>query len=431
MTHAQPKPIVENDVDGDELTPIDRDNPPSWFARTYGDASPREMANQYKSARPLPGYGQPVIAENTAAYEAYRKRLEERSSTAQREADPVYVAQARSQTETGFPTRPTYAYGMNGQGIAAAQKRPLGVKPVTFAMLAMFACGLGGGAGYLGANPERAAQIWSSGLAVASVLWGKNPNPVSETVITKKTVKTAKLEVNDAEGSINAPIALDISALPADPETPVALRISGLPPSAYLTKGVEVSEGQWMLKASEITQAELIVPQTDSALLDLQVYALEEKTGAAAAPSQELRVKLDTSAVPVPGVPPPKTDVAVIMPASAVPNQGFNKQDLPAAIPVPLETLNPEAQSLMSKGQRLLNDGDVLAARQFFLKAFDMKVTSAAFGVGQTYDPVVYAKHNIKGLVPNIEAAADWYGKAAAGGNADATAALAELPSQP
>ncbi len=431
MTHAQPKPILETDLDGDDLAPIDRDNPPSWFARTYGDATPHEMANQYKSARPMPAVGQPLVSENAVAYEAYRKRLEERFSTAQQMGDPSYAAQDNFEPAAGFPTRPTYAHGMEGHVPTTVRKNRLGMKPLTFAALAVFACGFGGSAGYLGANPDRASQLWTSSLAFGGSLWPQKPAPVTETVITKKTVKTAKLEVNDAEGAVNSPIALDISAFPADAETPVALRISGLPPSAYLTKGVEISEGEWMLKASEIAQAELIVPHTDTASLDLQVFALEEKTGAAAAPSQDLRVKLDTSAVPVPGVPQPKSDVALIVPAAALPDQGFNKVELPPAVPVPLESLNPEAQSLISKGERLLSGGDVLAARQFFLKAFELNVASAAYGVGQTYDPAVYAKHNIRGLTPNTQAAAEWYGKAVAGGSLDASAALAELPAQP
>lgn len=431
MTNAQPKSIATAELETEELAPIDQDNPPSWFARTYGDSSPREMADQYKSARPVPAFGQPLVSENAMAYEAYRKRLEERFSSAQQRVDPAFGAQDNFEPAARFPMRPTYAHGTGGISQAVVHRKRLGVQPLTFALLAVFASGLGGGAGYLGANPERASQILNSGLAFGNQLWSHQPAPITETIITKKTVKTAKLEVNDAEGAVNAPIALDISALPADAETPVALRISGLPPSAYLTKGVEISEGEWMLKASEIKQAELIVPYSDTGSLDLQVFALEEKTGTAAAPSQELRVKLDTSAVPVPGVPQPKSDGTVILPASAVPNQSFNKVELPPAVPVPLESLNPEAQSLMTKGERLLADGDVLAARQFFLKAYELKVSSAAFGVGQTYDPAVYAKHNIKGLKPNSKAAAEWYGKAAAGGNVDASAALIELSAQP
>jgi hypothetical protein len=429
MTQAQTKPIEHNEEQelADEIVP---ESTPSWFARTYGDASPIEMADQYVSNRAPVDPQKPIVSENSAAYEAYRKRLEERFSSAQRSADPNFIPQDNkfATADSAFPRRPHYAHSASDQAQAAKQKKPIGFHPAALGFLALAACGLGGGAGYFGANPDKASQLFAQGQALATSLWVVEKLPAAETVIAKKAVRTAKLEVRDASGAVNAPIPLDISALPADAETPVAFRISGLPPSAYLTKGVEVNAGEWMLKASDIAQAELVVPHADKPELALQVLALEEKTGAPAAPSQDLMVALDLQAIPVPGVPQPKADVAVIEPAAALPDQGFNKQELPLAIPLPLESANPEAQSFISKGERLLGEGDILAARQFFLRAYDMKATLAAYGVGQTYDPAVYTKYNIKGLTPSPQQAAEWYGKAAAIGHAEASAALAELP---
>jgi hypothetical protein len=258
---------------------------------------------------------------------------------------------------------------------------------------------------------------------------------VTETVITKKTVRTARLSVRDAAGAINAPIALDISALPVDANTPVMLRISGLPPEAYLTRGEAANAGEWLLKSADIGKAELVVPHSNSPEIALQVSALEEKTGAPAAPSQDLVVAIDTAAVPVPGTPRPKAvapvEALVIEPASAQADQGFNKPADPAAVPIPLQSLNPEVQSLITKGDTLLASGDILSARQFYRRAFDMKTPQAAYGVGQTYDPAVYARYQIKGLEPDAQLAAEWYGKAAAVGDEAALAALSKLPGQP
>lgn len=186
-----------------------------------------------------------------------------------------------------------------------------------------------------------------------------------------------------------------------------------------------------MVKAADFANTELIVPHTDTPEIALQVAALEEKTGVQATPSQDLRVAIDTSVVPIPGVPQPKADVPRIIPVSAEPDQGFNKQQLPPPIPAPLESINPEAQILITKGDTLLNTGDILAARQFYLRAFGLKATTAAYGVGQTFDPAVYAKFKIKGLAPDPQQAAEWYGKAAAAGHSDAATALAGLTAQP
>ncbi len=394
---------------------------PSWFSRTYGD---EDLAGRYRDNRDAqPVIPNPIVTENTAAYEAYRQRLEHRFASAQHLADPAFMAQ--NNQPTAFPQRPQYSHGMT-------EKKPIrrqvsSFKPATLAILTLTACAVGGGAGYIGANPD----IVTRGVALASTIWFKPVETVSETVITKKPVHVARLAVKDAAGAINSPIPLDIAALPADAGTPVALRISGLPPSAYLTKGVEVAKGEWMLKAADFANTELIVPHTDVSEIALQVAALDEKTGAQAAPPQNLNVAIDTSVVPLPGVPQPKVDGPKIVPASATPDQGFNKQELPLAIPAPLESSNPEAQTLISKGDTLLKTGDILAARQFYLRAFGLKATSAAFGVGQTFDPAVYTKFKIKGLSADPQQAAEWYGKAAAEGHELAATALAGLPAQP
>ena len=201
---------------------------------------------------------------------------------------------------------------------------------------------------------------------------------------------------------------------------------------------MEVAKGEWVLKSADIAKAELVVPRANSAILALQVAALEEKTGLPAAPAQDMKVAIDLAALPVPGVPQPPAKLPqaletapVITPVNAVPNQGFNKQAMPLAIPEPIESLNAKALDYIAKGDVLLGTGDVLNARQFYMKAFDLKVTDAAYGVGQTYDPAVFAQHNIIGLDPNPAKAAEWYGKAAATGHAEAAAALAQLPGGP
>ncbi len=427
MTHAQENQAPRDDFETEHE--VVQDTVPSWFSRTYGDA---DLAGKYRENREAhPVETSPLVAENTAAYEAYRQRLEQRFASAQSMADPSFIPQDNTRPATGtvFPERPSLSQGMAGDARQRPQARKqTGFKPATLAILTLTACAIGAGAGYVASNPALASQS----IAYVNSLWFQPVGIATETVIEKKPVRTAKLEVRDAAGAINSPIPLNLAALPADAAMPVALRITGLPPSAYLTKGVEVAKGEWMLKEADFKSTELIVPYTDVSQIALQVAALDEKTGVQAAPTQRLNVAIDTSAVPVPGVPQPKVDGPPrIVPVSALPDQGFNKVELPAAIPVPLESMNPEARALITKGDILLKSGDILAARQFYLRAFDMKVTSAAFGVGQTYDPAVYTKFKIKGLTADPQQASEWYGKAAAEGHQEAAAALAGLPAQP
>ena len=63
---------------------------PSWFSANYPGATPEELAGRYRAeqrAVPLQSF-QPT---NPEAYEAYRRRLEERFQLAQRLADPAHA----------------------------------------------------------------------------------------------------------------------------------------------------------------------------------------------------------------------------------------------------------------------------------------------------------------------------------------------------
>jgi len=430
MSATKPIDSFEMDVSDDLSKDAAQGAAPSWFSRTYEGQSSQDMAARYRSEAGSVFAPPPSVASQEAAYETYRRRLDERFAQAQSMADPRHgLPDAAAPANQDFPSRPYYAGSAPAFPSArvAPSRKQKGQRPMALAIMTLSACSIGGLAGYVAANPGSVKDWAVQGSTLVAGFFASSPAPENMTVIGKKQIATAQLDVRDMAGAINTPIPLDITGRPADPNSPLAFRISGLPAEAYITKGMEVTEGEWILKAEDIRSAELVVPHTDVPKLDLEVAALEATTGLPAAPSQNMQVKLDTSAVPVPGVPQQsvkpeavvleaRVEEPVIEPATALPDQGFNKSNLPAAqdVPKPMESLNPEAQNLMVKGQMLLGNGDVLAARPFFMKAFGMDTPTAAFGVGQTYDPTVYKRFNIAGLQ----------------GSAEAQEALARLPVQ-
>ena len=276
MTQLKHKAPQHDDIeDPVDNTPADETiatEAPTWFARTYAEASPTHLADQYRSQRKPEAAPDPAFVQRQQeAYEHYQRRLEERFSAAQRLADPAHGA--APPPGMAFPKRPTLARGKD----AKPQPKKRGFSRTTLAILTLAACGIGGTAGYVAANTDKASAFMQQGLAFASSFLSQPVPSLTETVINKKSIRTAKLEVKDAAGAINAPIPLDIAAFPIDDQTPVGVRISGLPSAAYLTKGVEVSQGEWVLSAADIAKAELVVPRTDQPVLALQVAALEEK----------------------------------------------------------------------------------------------------------------------------------------------------------
>jgi hypothetical protein len=302
---------------------------------------------------------------------------------------------------------------------------------------------IGSVSGFGFANVDRISGFFhksvnSAQLALASVTSVGNSEPAAtknETMIQKKTVSIAALDVNDVRGALNSMIPLMLSAQAADGADPVALKIMGVPQDAYLTAGVETTKGNWLLKPADIAGVKLVVPQSGAQQFNMEVAAVEEKTGALAAPIKAINVQLDgVTADAVPAVPltltgDGKSELAVanvaatIAPANAPPETAVIKLDEASAIPA----ASLEASDLISKGDGLLNSGDIASARQFYLRASAMGDAKGAYGVGRTYDPQVFAALNVQGLKPDPAKAADWYQKAVDGGVAAAKNALSGL----
>jgi len=408
---------------------------PSWFGKTLSDTESEDLADQYRAVRAhAPMFEQP----NPEAYESYRRRLEERFQSAKRiAAGPVPPfstmphdrGMAQSDDDDGNLRFREWQKKMNSRnrqpGREASRKR---MSPLKIAGLFAVACTIGGVAGVASANMNLLKHGYnatmtgaSTSLAALKALMSSPPaqsaaaDAGGSTVLTKKPVRIPRVDVADASGGLNNPIPLEMSAIPADPDMPLALKITGLPNDAYLTQGTEVADGEWLLKPAEIRGVKLVVPSARSSQIDLAVAAVEEKTGVQAAPPREMTVALNLNDV-------------TIQPASAPPEvQTANTKPLPQAIPVPEEPKSVEAKTLLGKGQALLKTGDIVSARQFFMKAHVLGLSEGAFGAGQTYDPAVYTAMNVRGLEPDAEKAREWYDKAAAEGNEDAARALEKL----
>jgi hypothetical protein len=214
---------------------------------------------------------------------------------------------------------------------------------------------------------------------------------------------------------LNNPIPLELAAYPATPEEPLALKVTGLPDNAYLTQGKEIAKGEWLVKSNEIAGVKLIIPTSTEDQVDLSVAAVEEKTLEPAAPAQELTVALDMKDV-------------TVLPANAPPeDQQLKAVPLPEAIPLPLEVTNSAGANFLAKGEALLKAGDINSARQFLMKAFEAGEMKAAFGIGQSFDPVFYKTMKVTGLLPDKAMAIEWYTKAKLAGHAQAAEALTLL----
>ena len=107
---------------------------------------------------------------------------------------------------------------------------------------------------------------------------------------------------------------------------------------------------------------------------------------------------------------------AAAAPAAEVPTPA------PSAAPTPVEI-----ELLMRRGQRLLEVGDVVAARLFFEPLADGGHIPAATALAKTHDPLYLAAIGARGVRPDPARAVLLYRRASAAGDAEAADRLHRL----
>ena len=115
---------------------------------------------------------------------------------------------------------------------------------MTFALAALVAAIGGGAAGFINSRIDPMVdqvQAFAASLTATAPAPALQSSPVlqakAQTVITKKPVAIATLDVQDVSGETNSLIPLALHAEPALQGQDLLLQISGLPDKAYLTSG--------------------------------------------------------------------------------------------------------------------------------------------------------------------------------------------------
>lgn len=261
-----------------------------------------------------------------------------------------------------------------------------------------------------------------------------------------------------------------------EPETHVL--ISRMPPGASLSKGTDQADGAWLIPLNALSDLTITVPPGFAGNVTLTVTAVSDHGGGVVArQSKELAVPIFAplpdpipiqfaTAEPIPEVgdetaaplaaammaslPVPSPDTAQAETVAEQPPQPPQPQPMVALAPLPVPTPIPPAalpqppvlkvavprpaspppvpeSTLMARGDALFAQGDLAAARLFYEMAAANGSDAAAVALGRTHDPVILARMRVRGLIPDADKAAEWYGRAAANGNAEAATRLKEL----
>jgi hypothetical protein len=126
------------------------------------------------------------------------------------------------------------------------------------------------------------------------------------------------------------------------------------------------------------------------------------------------------AAMPAPQVqaamPPPQVQAALPPQVQAAP-----PPQVQAAVSPPASLPDrEEVTALYRRGEELIQQGNIVAARLVFARAAEAGDARSALALGATYDPDALRNHGVVGLVANVDLARQWYAKAAKLGSTEA-----------
>jgi hypothetical protein len=208
-----------------------------------------------------------------------------------------------------------------------------------------------------------------------------------------------------------------------------ALLLSGLPVGSTISAGLPFGADNWLLSASELSNATIRPPRGFVGAIDLAV---------------ELRLADDTVAdhlsLRLTWVETPETTTTIAAAqttAVAAPAGTGSTDNRPRETPnsqatnVPLRRLDrEEIADLLKRGEEFVAAGNLGPARLALRRAAEAGDSQAAFVLATTYDPILLETRRVIGVVPDIAMARAWYEKAKEFGSTDASLRLGLLASR-
>jgi len=192
---------------------------------------------------------------------------------------------------------------------------------------------------------------------------------------------------------VQKPARLPLQILPEEAtHEPFILVLSGMPDGTTLTGATRIGSDTWFLPPGSSNRLQIALPEWSTSVFEITVV-LRRTTGLVAA----------------------QTKAWISVPPPVVPEAPLLKTD------------DTVAKELLEKANRLLEKGDIVAARAVFQRAAELGNGSAALMLGSTYDPRRLWSLGVIGMVGNKERARQWYLRAAELGHPEAKSRLSAL----
>lgn len=229
---------------------------------------------------------------------------------------------------------------------------------------------------------------------------GSSRAPFGRPLLHRVQIVASDFMVVDAVGKPNEPLLLKI-ALPHNPDATYSfLMFRGLPPKFAMSSGF-ATKNHWAVSLNDLAGLRLLPPQGFSGSFNLEVVLVKGRD--VAPETRTMRVELRA---------PELTPATVEDAAGQLLTSGgaANPADAPrkTATPVARE-MNDEDRFMMERGDVLVKQGDVAAARLIYHRIAKKGVAVAALAMGRSYDPEFLRTLKVEGLQPDAAQARVWY----------------------
>jgi hypothetical protein len=220
-----------------------------------------------------------------------------------------------------------------------------------------------------------------------------------------------------AEPASQAPFVIQVGPPDALPSNSF-LRLRGFPASVSLTEGHAIAPGSWAIPLFGLPSLKAIVPAGVSGRNEISITLV----GVDGTTLAESSTALVIAAQPPPEKAQPAPPQRQAVPAVAPP---------PVRIPPPGPDLAAEdkvrAERMLAQGAKHLEQGNIGAARMFFLRAAEAGLAAGALRMGATYDPQELGRLESLGVNADRNEARKWYEMARDLGAPEATDRLGRL----
>jgi len=220
---------------------------------------------------------------------------------------------------------------------------------------------------------------------------GSDPAPAGP---ADRSAQLILVQSPDRSVGDSAPLGVRVSGDAAG----MVVEIGGLPTGTSLSSGRAFGSDGWRIPAIEVANATIHVPQGIAGTTDLVVeLRLADDT---VVDHGSLRLKWPPSPIVAAQTEATAGELAISPPASQLDRE--------------------QLDSLLSRSEKLISEGDVAAARILLQRAAEARDSRAAFTLGSTYDPIMLTILEVHGVAADISLARRWYEKARASGSAEA-----------